>query len=217
MYLALTGPSNGGRATRGAVEQHVNRHQEEITVENDCDMTVRAEGQPDAIRQQGHPRTFEGFLELARHAIARFYPDIPTQGKFEYRDAYLKRLEQYIRGLFGPDEVTDTEGPLVFGVYFGDLLLKWFRGGRWEYQGQPSEPGRIVLSKLAVRWDDGNEYMVYPTVRIGKLLRDPRVDLVSTYFWLKHREAVIEALVNAEPGEWVEMPDDLRVRRVNPD
>jgi hypothetical protein len=170
------------------------------------------------LKQKGLPKTLEGFLETTRHAIAVFYTAIPTQGKFEYRDAYLNRLEQYIRGLFGPDEATGTEGPLVFGVYFGDLLLKWFRGGRWEYQGEPGVPGKIVLSKLAVRWDnDGIVYMAFPTVRVAKLLRDPKHDLVSMFFWLKHREAATAAIENAELGEWVDMPDDLRVRRVNPD
>ena len=166
------------------------------------------------LKAKDYPPTLEGRLDFMRELTRLIYTDIPIQGKFEYRDAFLKRLQKYIRSLYGPDEEMDAAGALVFGLHFGDHLLKWFRGGRWDCHG--SDPSNA--NDLCVRWgDEINGMTLFPVQRAAKFFRDPTDDFVSVYFTLKHREAVSAALENAVPGEWVNMPDNLSVRRVNPD
>ena len=166
------------------------------------------------LKVKGYPPTLEGRLDAVRDLTRLIYTDIPIQGRFEYRDAFLKRLQKYIRGLYGPINEMDAAGALVFGVHLGDHLLKWFRGGRWEYHG--SDP--INGTDLCVRWgDESDKWELFPVKRAVKFFRNPTDDFVAVYLTLKHREAVFAALENAEPGEWVNLPDNLRVRHVDPD
>lgn len=166
------------------------------------------------LKAKGYPPTWEGLLDATQDMTRIIYTNIPIQGKFEYRDAFLKRLQKYIRSLYGPTDEIGAAGALVFGVHVGDHLLKWFRGGRWEYHG----PDPTDFSDLCVRWGDESDGITFfPVRRVAKFFRDPTDDFVSVYFSLKHREAMFAELKNAEPGEWVNLPDNLRVRHVDPD
>lgn len=167
------------------------------------------------LKAKDYPRTTEGTLDAMRDMTRVIYPDIPVQGKFEYRTAYLKRLQKYVRNQCGRTDQTDVVGALMFGIHLGDHLLRWFRGGRWEYRG-PAEPRHVF--NLCLCWGgESDGWTVFPAKRVAKFSRDPKDDFVSVYFTLKHRDEVIAALASAEPGVWVDMPDDLRVRHVDPD
>jgi hypothetical protein len=175
----------------------------------------RIKAEVERLNPQDYPRTLEGKLDHLRDVARIVYADMPIQGEFDSRDVFLKRLQKYIRDMYGRDDEIGPGAQLVFGVHFGDHLLKWFRGGRWEYHGN-LEP--FSVEDLTLRWDDERiGCTIFPVKRVAKFVHDPTDDFISVYFFIEAREAVFEAMKSLEPGEWAHLPNALEFRRVLPD
>lgn len=159
----------------------------------------------------------DAFDRMRLDLIPSVYTDLPKHRPVELPTAYLARLQKYIRRIYGRGEMGGI-GVLVFGLVFGDTLIRNLDGAEWRHpEYTPNTDGQRAFD-LGAHEITYRGVTVKPFVRVRKWWDDRTDCLVSMYAGMKRLGDMTEAELSSIPkGRWVAMPDGTKLRVLEAD